>query len=525
MGEVNIKDWNEGARVRFYLNKINSRGWGVVYLFMQVEGMRLRCSLGCKVRGDYWINGGVKIPFNASKVDRLLHDVANKRMEEVRNFVDEVIYNYLVGDGCKDIIEQVKLNLEKFKSMERKQIIPIGLTWNKIVDNHYKGASKNTMSGRVGTFKRFMECHKIKDNIESLSTETIRKYKEWLINEKLSASQINQSLAFVKNVCKKMKEEGLSHNIDFDCISKVKNNISKEEKTEGNVALTREEIETLASLELTETKELVRDLFLIQCFSGVRHEDLGLFLSEKNLVGGDMVRFTPKKTERHGTTSRVPLNAYYPHLGELWNKHKGYNNEISRNTYNRNLKNIAKFAKLDRTLTLASQRGTNKIVENKKVHEVISSHDGRRTFITSMVRDFKLTPEQIIPMSGHADTTMVNNIYLSLTKEDKDKMVMEVAKGATKGGNATKTITTTKQNINDKEEAIRVLSYLGVSLTAKDIETLDFNELCRMIEMKHSDLMDNFGIDVKEVKDIFNFHKPMIVRRGLLKSMIDMIRG
>ena len=525
MEEVNIKDWNEGARVRFYLNKINSRGWGVVYLFMQVEGQRLRASLGCKVRADYWYKGNVKIPFTSSKVDRLLHEVAIKRMEEVREFVDNVVYNYIVGNENNDIIKKVKYHFKLFHTMKDKQLTPIIRTWSKIVDKHYSGASLNTMYGRVKTFRRFIEILKIKDDIESLSTETIRKYKEWLINEKLSASQINQSLAFVKNICKKMKEEGLSHNIDFDCISKVKSKISKEEKTEGNVALTKAEVEALAGLDLTGTKELVRDLFLIQCYAGVRHEDLNLFLDEKNLIRGDMIRFTPKKTEKHGTTSRVPLRAYYPPLEELWNKRKGYNHEISRDTYNRNLRAIAKIAKLDRVLTKVSQTGTKKIVENKKVSEIISSHDGRRTFITSMIRDFKLTPEQIIPMSGHTNIKMVIDVYKSLSKEDEDKIVMDIAIEATKGSNVTKTITTTKQNINDKEEAIRVLSYLGVSLTAKDIETLDFNELCRMIEMKHTDLMDNFGIDVKEVKDIFNFHKPLIVRRGLLKSMIDMIRG
>lgn len=540
MDNIQIRDWNEGLRMRFYLGKVNSRGWGVIYLFMQVKERRMRYSLGCKVRADYWHKGSVTIPLTSSKVDRLLHDVAIKRMEEVRGFVDDVVYNYIMGHESKYIDEQIKKMLNKFKNMKNKTQTPIVLTWDKIVEEHYSGKSKNTMSGRVKTFRRFLEDQNIMDDIESLTTETMRKYKKWLLNEKFSVAHLNQSLAFVKNMCRKMKEEGLTHNIDFDCISKVTCGISQEEKTEGQGALTMDEVKALAELKLTDTKELVRDLFLIQCYSGVRYEDIPLFLNEKKLTsGGDMIRFTPKKTAKYGTTSRVPLRAYYPQLEVLWNKYKGYSHTKSLDTYNRQLRDIAKSAGLDRVLTRVSQLGRKRLVENKKVYEVISSHDGRRTFITSMVRDFKLKPQQIILMSGHTNIKMITDVYECLAKEDKDKSVMEVAKKVMSVSDETiidlsikrkeesETISTTphNQNIKDKEEAVRVLSYLGVSLTAKDMETLDFNELCRMIEMKHSDLMDNFGIDVKEVKDIFNFHKPMIVRRGILKSMIDIMRG
>ena len=48
--------------------------------------------------------------------------------------------------------------------------------------------------------------------------------------------------------------------------------------------------------------------------------------------------------------------------------------------------------------------------------------------------------------------------------------------------------------------------------------------MCRMIEMKHAKLMDDFGIDVLELKDLFNLHKPMAIRKALLEKMIEMMR-
>ena len=535
--------WNEGARLRFFLNKPNKRGWGVVYLFCQLEGIRVRLSCGVKARIDYWSKGGVRIPFNASKTDRLLHERACKVMEEVRKFVDDKVFSYLCGEKI-DLINELKHYTESIMGT-KKTIIRFIPIWKQIIRTDYcdNEQTKSTYLGNVGTFENFMREKNIADDIENLTTATIRMYRDWLVaSDKRTADRNQQLINYIGNITNRMNEKGYSIDINIKAIPPIKNLLSKEECQESKVALNMDEIEALSNLQFDDsnereiTKRIVRDLFLIQCYGGCRHEDLGLFLSSNSLFtdeeGNKFSVFTPQKTEKKGTTSYVPLNTLYPQLWDLWNKYKNYGNEIKRDRYNRNLRKIAKRANLDREFTITEYR-TKKIVEKGIVYDELTSHCGRRTFITNMVRDFGMDAEQIIDMSGHTDTKMVRDIYTSLTKDDK---VKKVAKNVKKVLNRTtnkeddaKTPMQTKPSksnnymIDGIGDAIRVLSFLGVELTPKDIEILNFDDLCRMIEMKHSKLMDDFGIDVMELKDLFNFHKPMVVRRALLVKMIEMM--
>ena len=357
------------------------------------------------------------------------------------------------------------------------------------------------------------------------------------MNSDRETNTSDQYLKFVKRMSKGMKKENenYTHSIDWDAIKPIIDNRTKKEMQDSKPALTNEEIARLEALELQGTKEIVRDIMLILIFSGIRYEDLGAFLKSENLKeinGEKYIYITPEKTkDKSGETSVIPLQRFYPQLLPFWEKYKDTKPMTYRTHYG-HIKDIGELAKLDREIVVTSDKGNKgKTREVKKVWELISAHKGRRSFITNMQRDFDLAPSQVKEMSGHCNESIITECYTSMTEEE---ILQQKVKRLSSNNTHTSTTTEVKQAekpskdnnymIDGIEEAIRVLHYLGVELTSKDIETLDFDDMCRMIEMKHAKLMDDFGIDVLELKDLFNLHKPMAIRKALLEKMIEMMR-
>ena len=141
----------------------------------------------------------------------------------------------------------------------------------------------------------------------------------------------------------------------------------------------------------------VRENFCFRCFTGMRFSDTrDLHPSEIDLAG-KVVRKTIYKT---GDRNHVfPLNRY---AVEILSR-----NDMKLHVYNSAkenllLKEAAKAAGLDRPIKRMIRRGSQRDVQIKPLHEVISTHMGKRTFITlSLMRG---VPERVILKSvGNKD--------------------------------------------------------------------------------------------------------------------------
>ena len=95
---------------------------------------------------------------------------------------------------------------------------------------------------------------------------------------------------------------------------------------------------------------------------------------------------------------------------EFERKTKGKGN----NTYNEAIRRIARKAGLNRTIVKIDS--TQKEVK-KPLHETISSHYARCTFITNMIKNGE-SPEEVRRMSGHASDEMIRTVYAQLTDEE-----------------------------------------------------------------------------------------------------------
>jgi len=143
----------------------------------------------------------------------------------------------------------------------------------------------------------------------------------------------------------------------------------------------------------------------------------------KDSVINGAIEYIPRKTkEGNPITVRVPLNDKAKAILE---KYKNYVGDkllpfIAEQQYNYAIKEAFKLVGIDRTVTILDPL-TNQEVK-KPLHEVVSSHMARRTFIGNIYKKVK-DPNLVGALSGHKEGSKAFARYRDIDEEIKKELV------------------------------------------------------------------------------------------------------
>lgn len=164
------------------------------------------------------------------------------------------------------------------------------------------------------------------------------------------------------------------------------------------IILTPDELTHLYNLEIKQDYlRQVRDVFCFCCFTSLRYSDV------KNLkrtdIIGNFINITSVKTKSRVNIPLIPeslhiLNRYKNILGTRALP------VISNQKMNDYLKEIGKEAGLDRSISKVRYRGSERIENVYPLYDLISTHMGRKTFVSYMFRK-GVDSELIRSISGH----------------------------------------------------------------------------------------------------------------------------
>ncbi|MBC8085072.1 MAG: tyrosine-type recombinase/integrase [Hymenobacter sp.] len=180
------------------------------------------------------------------------------------------------------------------------------------------------------------------------------------------------------------------------------------------LALTRAELRALETVNVSMRPdaarlENARVLFLISCYTGLRFSDVAALKPEHQK--GEWLQLTAQKTSEK---LMVPLrgNQAVPLLAKLW---AGEVRAISNQKLNQYIKDVARLAQLDAPTEQVEYRGSQRTSITLPKHELISSHTGRRTFVTLSLEG-GLSWETIMKATGHKDFKSFRR-YIQVTPE------------------------------------------------------------------------------------------------------------
>ena len=205
----------EKFRLSYYTGKLNLRGFGVIYVRM-IEGDRIiRISTGLKVKGIYWDNGKINL-HQCNRIDLKEHRENDIKLNRIIAEVEEVYLNS--GEVGKHTLTKIIGDITGMKQKKKSAIKLTTLMEGCVLDNNNPKSQKVLLS-HVEKFKSFLTEKGINDEPESLTTSTLRKYREWLLNQPLTTRRAKDLFSYVFTLAGKIERK---HGISFDELNKNK---------------------------------------------------------------------------------------------------------------------------------------------------------------------------------------------------------------------------------------------------------------------------------------------------------------
>ena len=212
-------------------------------------------------------------------------------------------------------------------------------------------------------------------------------------------STIGKQLSFLKWFLRWAFKKGLHLNNAYDSYKpKLKSTQKK------IIFLTWEELNKLREFEIPAAKQAldrVRDVFLFQCFTGLRYSDV--FNLRKSDIKGDHIEVTTVKTS---DSLIIELNN---HSKAILDKYKDVAFEddkvlpvITNQKMNDYLKELAELAGIDEPVRQTYYRGNERIDEVTPKYVLLGTHAGRRTFICNALA-LGIPPQVVMKWTGHSD--------------------------------------------------------------------------------------------------------------------------
>lgn len=264
------------------------------------------------------------------------------------------------------------------------------------------------------------------NEIDRLATmEGVEGFEKWMMKKGVSNTTIKQAIVRLRTFLRWCNNCGYCGS-DFDRYKcKLKTADIKEKAV---VFLTIEEMEQVRGLELDNVQKAVRDVFLFQCYTGLRFSDvIGLRWSD---IKGDTMQITIQKTATH-IINKLPTQAIEL-LDEYRGKKYAHNHifpNYNNSTYNAHLRTIARDAGLCEPVTITEYRNGKRTTKQVQKWEKVTTHTGRKTFVVNSL-SMGFTANQVIKYTGHS-TTQALQPYIDITEEGKNAIAdrwSEIAK-------------------------------------------------------------------------------------------------
>ncbi|AKU68624.1 tyrosine-type recombinase/integrase [Prevotella fusca] len=429
-----------------------------IYCIARIDGKQHKIPLGVKVLASQWDKKFQQAVVSnlQGRLDNYNNQIANNKINEVKDKISEYLdyicthetetlnfislSKYLVGmgDSAKDLIESAFHYLYPNNSDTRKTYI-----------------------SRLNSYTDYLK-EKSLDSFEVFKQSGINAYTKYLSEKGDSKAQINVKVGLIVRLVNKVlavEEPYLKYNIGGGVAYNKKKDIRPEK---GKFALTVDELKAieLLTFQLADKYDLkpilprqedgsinpkyplslrgrqlseYRDIFVLQCKTGLRVSDLSVLLlyltkqptDKVRVVEVEGLKFYELKTKKSQgkEAALIQVNDYIVWFAEKYNTAKflvdiakiGNNNSY----YNHAIKEITRLAGIDRQITYRNAQD-KEITE--PAYNKISSHCARHTFITQKLNE-GISPDKLCYLTGHTDDNMIKTIYTHLTTSDKIKMI------------------------------------------------------------------------------------------------------
>ena len=395
----------ESLSVLFYLNKAktNQRGICPLYCRITFRKKRKQFSTGFFVNPSNWNSKKQMVKEQnetSGSINAQLSLISQKIQNaylflQVQNLefnVDDIFDKYLNKKIKKEdnVISYFKRYLVAQSKLINKDIKPV--TWKKFeyVCNH------------VASFI-FFKYHKKDFPLDKLNQQFLTDFEYYLKTEKDQKQvTVNKVIQRFRKPIKLAVSEGC---LDQDPFVSHKPNRTKKEV----VFLSMEELDLLEKYHFEQSRlELVRDLFIFCCYTGLAYLEMTNLKKEHLIKGFDGNQWIQMKREKTSKLISVPL---LPKAKFLMNKYESISDYVlpkfSNQKINSYLKEIAGIVGINKTIT---------------------HHTARKTFASTVLLYNDVPMEIVSELLGHSNMKITQEYYGKIVQKSIGKEMERLSK-------------------------------------------------------------------------------------------------
>lgn len=294
----------------------------------------------------------------------------------------------------------------------------------------YKG--KNYASNSIANYRKILRIWP--DFEESMGVRSIRfseidmdvysAFLEFCDANNYMDSTKYQYASLIKAIMNSALEDGCSRNN----IQNSKGFVThRQSSIFRRVYLTREEIAALAGLDLKGNRamEKVRDVFLVGCYTGQRFSDYSsMCVDEIETIDIEGAEFKALRKVQRKTGRTVVIPILDDGLLDIIQRWGGRLPKVSISDLNVRIKTLCRMAGVKGEISIPCSRAGSSSRIKKQKYELVSSHTARRSYITNLYMEGRLSTEQIRSISGHSSEDSFKR-YLCHNLEDEAKEIIK----------------------------------------------------------------------------------------------------
>ncbi len=546
----------EELRFSFNLRQPKSKKPTNIYMFVRLDGKQYKLTTGVKVYPTQWNKqkGLAYISDILTLTDNENNMMVNHKIVQFKQAFND-FKAYICSHPNEMNINVLKRFIYKdniFMGKKKPTNLNVCLIISKEIDKdmNLDEGSKKTYDNYLDWFKRFLKDNSITiTSFNEIDSKLFKDFQAFLRNVDFARTKDGfLSVGYINNCVRSLYQRLNTYIVPIGMMDKINLlNISvpiiNDKTNDYGIALRDDEVISLWNYKCENKKEeLIRDLFVLNCLTGQR-------ISDTQKVGGNVdeimdittIQLSQKKTDKF-----VKCGIVFEIAKEILRKYNDGIPDLSYNDMNLGIKLIAKKAGINKTELVGRQSGkSNKVVmEEKPRYDCISTHTGRRTFITLLkLRGWEST--KIALYSGHSNTKMVDyycklkdslayeifertrkehpELILRMVGENEPELLLPTPQLRTEKVEVIETTTSNGVHttiVNSIDEAKKVLNYLGADVDDY-IEIDDINELLELIGYYHTSIRKKYGSIICDVKEIFNKYADPKMRKQHLHNLLE----
>ena len=337
--------------------------------------------------------------------------------------VEKLIENIVLQEAREEIIkrEETKSKMERerrkiFREYIQKYIQQMECGERRTVKN--KLYTKGTIHHWRQVVNKVLDFHKkCPFTWDDINQALINKFITYLENDLLNKTTIQKLMKDFKKLIKDAETEGIHENFRARNLNYTIEVEESDKSTE--VYLTTEELQGLYDMKLTGTDEMVRDIFLIGCFTGQRVSDYGRIEPEwfgTTRNGVKVIRLQQKKT---GNRVTVPIVGNQ--LETLLKKYNYCVPRISDAEIDRSIKDSCE--RLSLSIPSLAVKEKTILKKHEKIALYTAKDGGRRMFEINEKGEC-IKPKWAMVASHTARRTCITNMYLAKKPDGSAKYTL-----------------------------------------------------------------------------------------------------